>query len=131
MNRHRLRTAAIGLLACGALAAPAAADPPSASYAQPSSVRIGDTPADFPGADSAPVALMPKIGDTPADYPGMAGVRAPAELADPASARPHAGEAHGFDWPSAAIGAAGAALLLVVSMGGVSLLSHRRTRLAR
>jgi len=40
-------------------------------------------------------------------------------------------EAGGFDWPSAAIGAAAAGLLIVISLGGASVLSRRRTRIAR
>jgi hypothetical protein len=48
-----------------------------------------------------------------------------------APTRVQAPEAGGFDWPSAAIGAAGAGLLIVVWLGGASVLSHRRTRIAR
>lgn len=92
------RAAALGLLACAALAAPAAAaDPPSATYAQPSTAKIGDTPADYPGMPDAPAA----------------------------------GEPTGFDWPSAAIGAAGAGLLFVIALGGASVLPRRRTSAAR
>jgi hypothetical protein len=67
---RRLRAATLGLAACAALAAPAAAEP-GADYPQASSVKIGDTPADF----ARPVAPTPKIGDTPADHPGAS--RAP------------------------------------------------------
>jgi hypothetical protein len=67
---RRLRAATLGLAACAALAAPAAAEP-GADYPQPSSVKIGDTPADF----ARPVAPAPKTGDTPADHPGAS--RAP------------------------------------------------------
>jgi hypothetical protein len=105
---RRLRAATLGLAACAALAAPAAADPPAANYPQ------------------APWAH--KIGDTPADYPGMPGAPAASESADVAPTR---AEASGFDWSSAAIGAAGAGLLIVVSLGGVSVLSRHRTRIAR
>jgi len=37
--------------------------------------KVGDTPADFPGASRAPsVALKAaKVGDTPADFPGASG----------------------------------------------------------
>jgi hypothetical protein len=129
-RRRRLRDAALGLLACAALAAPAGAlAEPGADYPQPSSANIGDTPADYPGASRAPVAPAPKSGDTPGDYPGMPGASTRSEPADAAPTR--APEAGGFDWPSAAIGAAGAGLLIVVSLGGVSVLSHRRTRVAR
>jgi hypothetical protein len=131
MNRHHLRTAAIALLACASLASPAAADPPGESFGPPPTVRIGDTPADFPGATRAPAAPVAHAGDTPADYPGMRGVPASSGLAAPAPAHVDASEARGFDWPSAAIGAAGVGLLIVVSIGAVSLVSHRRTRLAR
>ena len=123
---RRLRAATLGLAACAALAAPAVADPPAANYPQASwAHKIGDTPADYPGA-SVPA---PKTGDTPADYPGMPGAPAASESADVAPTR--AREAGGFDWPSAAIGAAGAGLLIVVSLGGVSVLSRHRTRIAR
>jgi hypothetical protein len=114
-RRRRLRPAALGLLACAALTAPAGA--------------LADTPADYPGMPGAPVAPAPKTGDTPADYPGTPDAPARSEPADAASTR--APEAGGFDWPSAAVGAAGAGLLIVVSVGGVSILSHRRTRIAR
>src|SRR5262245_36646984 len=96
------RSAALALLACAALAAPAAAYPPGADFQQPSPAKIGDTPADYPG--------MPAV---------------------PAPNRAHANEAAGFDWPSAAIGAAGVGLIIVLSLGGVSLVSPRRPRAAR
>jgi hypothetical protein len=129
-RRRRLRAAALGFLACAALAAPAAADPPGANYPRAAPApKIGDTPADYPGASRAPVVPVPKTGDTPADYPGTPGAPANSELADAAPTRAH--EAGGFDWPSAAIGAAGAGLVIVVSLGGVSLLSRRRMRVAR
>ena len=70
---RRLRAATLGLAACAAcaaLAAPAVAEP-GADYPQPSSVKIGDTPADF----ARPVAPAPKIGDTPADHPGASRAR--------------------------------------------------------
>jgi hypothetical protein len=127
-RRRRRRAAALGLAACAALAAPAVAEP-GASYPQPSAVKIGDTPADYPGASRAPVAPAPKTGDTPADYPGSPGASTQSEPADDASTG--APEAGGFDWPSAAIGAAGAGLLIVLAVGGVSVLSRRGTRIAR
>ena len=61
---RRVRTAALAVAACAALATPALAEPGS-DYPQPSLVKIGDTPADF----AQPVAAAPR-GDTPADYPG-------------------------------------------------------------
>ena len=67
---HALRVATVALAACVALAATAAAEP-GADYPQPSSAKIGDTPADFAHA----VASTPRIGDTPADHPGAS--RAP------------------------------------------------------
>ena len=107
-RRRSPRAAALGLLACVTLAAPAVADPPSANYQQPSSAKVGDTPADYPGMPSA----SPASG-----------------LADAAPTRP--AEPGGFDWPSAAIGAAGAGLLIVLSLGAASIPSRRRTRVAR
>jgi hypothetical protein len=69
--RHRcIRALILGVAACAALAAPAAAEP-GADYPQPSSAKIGDTPADF----AQPVAPTPKAGDTPVDDPGAS--RAP------------------------------------------------------
>jgi hypothetical protein len=131
-RRHRLRAAALGLAACAALAAPAGAlAEPGADYPQLSTAKIGDTPADYPGASRAPVAPAPKTGDTPADYPGMPGAPANSEPADAAPTGVRAPEAGGFDWPSAAIGAAGAGLLIVLAVGGVSVLSRHRTRIAR
>ena len=77
---RRPRRLAIGLVAIGALvpvsAASALEDPGSSPSAGNAAVRIGDTPADFPGAGGAPsVALKPaaRIGDTPADFPGASG----------------------------------------------------------
>jgi hypothetical protein len=70
-RRHRrIRALILTLVACTALAAPAAAEP-GADYPQPSSAKIGDTPADF----AQPVAPAPKAGDTPVDDPGAS--RAP------------------------------------------------------
>ena len=71
-RRRRIRALILGLAACAALAAPAAAAAePGADYPQPSSAKIGDTPADF----AQPVAPAPKAGDTPVDDPGAS--RAP------------------------------------------------------
>ena len=69
-RRRHIRALILGLAACTALAAPAAAEP-GADYPQPSSAKIGDTPADF----AQPVAPAPKGGDTPVDDPGAS--RAP------------------------------------------------------
>jgi hypothetical protein len=56
---RRLRRLAIGLVAIGALvsvsAASALADPGSSPSADTAAAKIGDTPADFPGASDAPV----------------------------------------------------------------------------
>jgi hypothetical protein len=80
---RRLRRLAIGLVAIAALVpvggASALQDPASSPSAQNAAAKVGDTPADFPGASRAPsVALevAPKVGDTPADFPGAS--RAPA-----------------------------------------------------
>jgi hypothetical protein len=62
---RRLRAAVLALASCAALAAPAAAEPGS-DYPQPSTAKIGDTPADF----AQPVAPETKSGDTPVDHPG-------------------------------------------------------------
>jgi len=98
---RRLRALALALAACTALAAPAAAEP-GADYPQPAGDKIGDTPADF-GKPVAPPA--PQLGE--------------------------ASDTGGFDWPSAAIGAGGAGVVIVVSAGGMALVSRRRIRVAR
>jgi hypothetical protein len=103
---HRLRVLALTLAACAALAAPAAAEP-GADYPQPSSAKIGDTPADFPGMPDA--SGTGKISD-PAAPPTLIEV-------------PDTG---GFDWISAAIGAGGAGVLIVASMSGIALTTRRR-----
>jgi hypothetical protein len=87
----------------------------------PSSALAQDTKADYPGMSAPPA----KVGDTPADFPGMPG--GPDVVAEPGSAP----EAGGFDWTSAAIGAAGAGLLVVVSLGSVSAASRIRMRTVR
>jgi len=55
---RRLRRLAIGLVAIGALvpvgAASALQDPGSSPSAHNAAARVGDTPADFPGASGAP-----------------------------------------------------------------------------
>jgi hypothetical protein len=136
-RRHRrIRALILAFAACAALAAPAAAEP-GADYPQPSSAKIGDTPADF----AQPPAPAPKAGDTPADFaqrvaPAPKAGDTPADFAQPIAPTPKApppGEATdtgGFDWASAAIGAGGAGVLIVVSLGGTALASRRRMRVA-
>jgi FtsP/CotA-like multicopper oxidase with cupredoxin domain len=77
---RRLRRLAIGLVAIGALvsvsAASAREDPGSSPSANNAAARVGDTPADFPGASGAPAVALSsatKVGDTPADFPGATG----------------------------------------------------------
>jgi hypothetical protein len=72
-----------------------------------------------PGTDY-PQPASDKTGDTPADF----GKPVAAPLDDPS-------ESGGFDWPSAAIGAGGAGVVVVVSAGGMALVSRRRMRVAR
>jgi hypothetical protein len=103
---RRLRALALLLAACVALAAPAAAEP-GADYPQPSSTKIGDTPADFPGTSGASGTGQ---FSRPAASPTLI----------------EASDADGFDWISAAIGAAGAGALVAASMGGIALTSRRR-----
>jgi hypothetical protein len=81
-HRRMARSLAIGLVAIGILvpvcAASALQDPGSSPSASNTAAKVGDTPADFPGASRAPgVALnaATKVGDTPADFPGAS--RAP------------------------------------------------------
>ena len=98
-RRRAIRALVLGLAACTAVAAPAAAqpagDPPADSVTarwqsydeqvaklspeeravafgtDVPTVKVGDTPADF----AQPVAPAPKAGDTPIDHPGAS--RAP------------------------------------------------------
>jgi hypothetical protein len=99
-HRRMSRHLALALAVCTALAAPAAAEP-GADYPQPASDKIGDTPADF----GKPVDLpAPPLND--------------------------ASESGGFDWLSAVIGAGGAGVVVVVSAGGMALVSRRRMRVA-
>ena len=107
--RRRVRRGALVLMVSASLV------PASSALAQ------GDSKYDLP---STPVPS--KVGDTPADYPGTPGSPSAA-----APAATHSAEAGGFDWTSAAIGAAGAGLLLVVSLGGVTAVSHMRMRTVR
>jgi hypothetical protein len=84
--------------------------------------RSGDTPADYPGTSGT---IASKSGDTPADYPGMPGS---PQTPEPAS---HTQVAGGFDWTSAAVGAGGAGLLIVVALGGAATASRLRMRAVR
>jgi hypothetical protein len=78
-RRHRhIRALILGLAACTALAAPAAAEP-GADYPQPSTAKIGDTPADFAQPVARSADSKAKVGDTPVDDPGAS--RAPAYTA--------------------------------------------------
>jgi hypothetical protein len=77
---RRLRRLAIGLVAIVAVvpvgAAPAFQDPGSSPAAHTAAAKLGDTPADFPGASRTPSAALEaaaKVGDTPADFPGASG----------------------------------------------------------
>jgi hypothetical protein len=88
-----------------------------------SALAQGDSKDDYPGTHH-PVA--PKVGDTPADYPGMSDGSTVSELV--VSDQP---EASGFDWTSAAIGAGGAGLLVVASLGAAAGASRVRMRAVR
>jgi hypothetical protein len=98
---------------------------PSSALAQ------GDTKSDYPGSAGyvgthfPATPESPKVGDTPADYPGTPG--SPVVVSEPAAAP----EAGGFDWTSAAIGAGGAGLLIVVSLGSAAAASRMRMRTVR
>jgi hypothetical protein len=107
--RRRVRRSALAL-------AVSAICLPSSALAQ------GDSKYDYPGTPQPPA----KVGDTPADFPGMPG--------GPTAGAPASGDvsaASGFDWTSAAIGAAGAGLVIVVSLGGASAASRVRMRTVR
>jgi hypothetical protein len=115
--RRRLRRGALAL-AVSAICLPSSA------------LAAGDTKSDYPGSAGyvgthVPVAPDPKAGDTPADFPGTPG--SPIVVSEPASAP----EASGFDWTSAALGAAGGGLLVVVSLGGAAAASRFRMRAVR
>jgi hypothetical protein len=109
LRLRRISTAALVVAACTALAAPAGADP-VAGYPPSAHEKIFG-------------AQTPKVGDTPADYPGMPGTSVSTPAGTP--------EGGGFDWPSAAIGAGGAGLLIVLSVGGAMFVSRHRVRVAR
>jgi hypothetical protein len=125
---RRARTAAV-LALCVPLSASAGAlaEPAVDRATQQSTPKIGDTPADF----AQPVAPAPKLGDTPADHPGMPDASAGGTTADPAPTPIEAPDTGGFDWASAAIGAGGAGVLIIVSLGGVGLASRGWMRIAR
>jgi hypothetical protein len=116
--RRRLRRGALAL-------AVSAICLPSSALAQ------GDTKTDYPGSAGYVGTHFPvsadqqKAGDTPADFPGTPG--SPVVVPETVSAP----EAGGFDWTSAAIGAGGAGLLVVVSLAGATAVSHVRVRTAR
>ncbi len=82
MKSHRRRgpvgALIVTLIACAALAAPAVAEPGS-DYPQPSTAKIGDTPADFAQPVARSADSQAKAGDTPADDPGAS--RAPRYVA--------------------------------------------------
>jgi hypothetical protein len=65
-RRRRIRVLVLGLAACTAIAAPAAAEP-GADYPQPSSAKIGDTPADFAQPVARPADSKAKVGQTAGD----------------------------------------------------------------
>jgi hypothetical protein len=96
-----------------------------------SALAQGDTPADFPGMpgnpqtaqSNTPYVLPTRSGDTPADFPGMPG--------SPQPVASHASDDSGFDWISAAIGAGGAGVLIVVSLGGATAAARMRVRTVR
>ena len=98
---RRLSTLGLALATCTALAAAASAEPGN-DYPQPASDKIGDTPADFGKTVVPPAPPLSGPSDT-----------------------------GGFDWPSAAIGAGGAGVVIIVSAGGMALVSRRRIRVAR
>src|SRR3954466_1614218 len=133
--RHHRRTLAPALAAaCLALPAPAAAIPQIEPGSNHTSVvvvspKVGDTPADYPGTGPAPAVVVSngaKIGDPPADYPGSSPTAVVSHTAAvPAPTVTDTSSTDGFDWGSALIGAAGAAVLAALALGGVALASHR------
>lgn len=116
----RRRTLAVG---AGALCLSLGAS--GAAPADPAFVP-GDDPADHPGMPGRTVTVAPQPrGDTPADHPGMPG--GPIVVAEPRPSVPDGG----FDWLSAAVGAGGAGVLIVLSLGGASYASGVRVRVVR
>jgi hypothetical protein len=81
--------------------------------------------------DQPSVEYPPKSGDTPRDFPGMPGTPTSPDTEPSLSSLPDTPSSDGFDWPSAAIGAGGAGLLVVVSAGGLALASRGRLRVTR
>ena len=99
----------------------------SASTPSSAGIKAGDTPADFPGtSDVTSGTVEANKGDTPADFPGMPD--GPVVVQRVTGAQP---QAAGFDWTSAAVGAGGAGLLIVVSLGGASAATGMRMRRIR
>jgi hypothetical protein len=97
---------------------------PSCAYA---TYIDGDDPgvAGYVGTH-VPVAPEPSwAGDMPGDFPGMPG--SPVVVSEPAAAP----EGDSFDWTSAALGAAGGGLLVVVSLGAAGAVSRIRMRAVR
>jgi hypothetical protein len=77
---------------------------------------------DYPGTGEASATSTTYVGTHFPVAPGQ------TKTGDTLSA-PEAGA--GFDWTSAAIGAGGAGLLVIVSLGGASAASHMRMRTVR
>jgi hypothetical protein len=108
--RRRVRRGALALAVGAICLAPASA------------LAAGDTKYDYPGTPpQAPAYVAPKAGDTPADFPGMPD--GPVVVPGVGSRA----EGSSFDWTSAAVGAGGAGLLIVVALGGASAASRVRT----
>jgi hypothetical protein len=156
MKSHRcrghVRALILTLVTCAALAAPAAAEP-GADYPQPSSTKIGDTPADFAqpvarASDSKAkagetagdiatglrwtalarsYAAAPKVGDTPVDDPGAS--RAP-KYTEPTTiqvVRPERTIVRNVDQVLPVV-LSSAALLLVLSGSAFLLVTSMRRR---
>jgi hypothetical protein len=146
--RRRVRRGALAL-AVSAICLPSGsalaqgdtkADYPGTHQTAPVSIA-GDTPADYPGTSGT---VAPRSGDTPADYPGTSGTVAPKSGDTPADypgtpgspvvVEPVSGGGSGtggFDWISAAIGAGGAGVLIIVALGGAAGASRLRMRVVR
>jgi hypothetical protein len=125
-----LAVSAICLPSCALASSPAGDYHGSAGYVGTQSPVASSPASEYHGSAGYvgthfPVAPEPKAGDTPTDIPGMAAD--PVVLADPGAAP----EASGFDWTSAAIGAAGLGLAVVVVLGGATAASRIRMRAVR
>jgi hypothetical protein len=101
-----------------------AAPTPYVGTHYPVAPTAGDTPTDMRGMPDRPVA--PTAGDTPTDMRGMPDGPVVAESVHSGSS-----EGSGFDWTSAAVGAGGAGLLIVVTLGGATAASRMRMRTVR